>query len=84
MVVFVFILILIENSVANSGDPDQTLHSAASGLGLHCLPMSYRKDARLKWVNIIMLSIYTTLSTILTVDPRSTAPLFAYVPQKRR
>ena len=25
--------------LANSGDPDQTLHYAASDLGLHCLPM---------------------------------------------
>ena len=25
--------------VANNGDPDQTLHSAASDLGLHCLPI---------------------------------------------
>ena len=25
---------------ANSVDPDQTPHSAASDLGLHCLPMS--------------------------------------------
>ena len=24
----------------NSGDPDQILHSAASDLGLHCLPGS--------------------------------------------
>ena len=24
---------------ANSGDPDQTPHSAASDLGLHCLPI---------------------------------------------
>ena len=23
---------------ANSGDPEQTLHSATSDLGLHCLP----------------------------------------------
>ena len=23
---------------ANSGDPDQMLHSSASDLGLHCLP----------------------------------------------
>ena len=22
----------------------------ASGLGLHCLPMSHKKDARIKWV----------------------------------
>ena len=32
---------------ANSGDPDQTLHSVASDLGLHCLPMSHQKDTRL-------------------------------------
>ena len=25
--------------LANSGDPDQTPHDAASDLGLHCLPM---------------------------------------------
>ena len=25
--------------LANSGDPDQTPHNAASDLGLHCLPM---------------------------------------------
>ena len=32
---------------ANSGEPDQTPHTAASDLGLHCLPMSFKKDARL-------------------------------------
>ena len=26
---------------ANSGDPDQTPHSAASDLGLHCLPITF-------------------------------------------
>ena len=26
---------------ANSGDPDQTPRSAASDLGLHCLPITY-------------------------------------------
>ena len=25
---------------ANSGDPDQTPHSVASDLGLHCLPVT--------------------------------------------
>ena len=42
----------------NSGDPDQTLHSVASDLGLHCLPMSHIKDARHIWVKnaIILLS----------------------------
>ena len=31
---------------ANSVDPYQTLYSAASDLGLHCLPMSNIWDAR--------------------------------------
>ena len=35
---------------ANSEDPDQTAHSAASDLGLHCLSMSLFWDSRLKWV----------------------------------
>ena len=35
----------------NSGDPDQTLHSAVSDLDLHCLPMYHKKDAMLIWVN---------------------------------
>ena len=26
-------------------------HSAASDLGLHCLPLSHKKGARLIWVN---------------------------------
>ena len=36
---------------ANSIDPDQTPRSAASDLGLHCLPMSHLWDVRHKWVN---------------------------------
>ena len=32
---------------ANSGDPDQSPSSAVSDLGLHWLPMSHKKDARL-------------------------------------
>ena len=35
---------------ANSVDPDQMLHSAASDLGLHCLPVSLLWDTRCKWV----------------------------------
>ena len=30
--------------LANSEDPDQTPHSVASDLGLHCLPMSQKGD----------------------------------------
>ena len=35
---------------ASSGDPDQTLHSAASDLGLHCLPVTILGVSQLKWV----------------------------------
>ena len=34
----------------NSEDPDQTPRTAASDLGLHCLPMSLLWDARYNWV----------------------------------
>ena len=34
-------------------DPDQTPHSAASDLGLHCFPMSQKWDARLIRVKVI-------------------------------
>ena len=40
MVFFIFILILIEIPVSKQGRPVQTLLSAASGLGVHCLPRS--------------------------------------------
>ena len=32
---------------ANNGDPDQTPHSAASALGLHCLPITLLGVSRL-------------------------------------
>ena len=35
---------------ANSGDPDQMSHSAASDLGLHCLPNTLLGVSRLQWV----------------------------------
>ena len=47
---FIFIQFLIEYSVSNSGDPDQMPHSAVSDLGIHCLSMSHKMDARLIWV----------------------------------
>ena len=34
----------------NSGDSDQTPHSAASNLGLHCLPLTIILVSRLQWV----------------------------------
>ena len=35
----------------NNVDHDRTPRSAASDLGLHCLPMSVLGDARLEWVD---------------------------------
>ena len=34
---------------AHSGDPDETPHSAASDLGLHCLPITLLRVSRLQW-----------------------------------
>ena len=36
---------------ANSEDPDQMLHSTASDLGLHYLPITILRVSRLQWVN---------------------------------
>ena len=36
---------------ADSGDPDQTPRSAASELGLHCLPFTLLRVSRLQWVS---------------------------------
>ena len=36
---------------ANSGDPDQRLHSAASDLGLHSLPVTLSGVSGLQYVN---------------------------------
>ena len=48
MVVYLYVCSNLNRKIfANSGDPDQTPHYAASDLGLHCLPMSHNKDARL-------------------------------------
>ena len=37
---------------ANSEDPNQTPRSAASDLGLHCLPITLLGVSRLQWVDI--------------------------------
>ena len=50
---------------ANSVDPDQTPRSAASDLGLHCLPMSHLWDAWHKWANF--WSPYPTTSPALNL-----------------
>ena len=54
---FIFFQILKEHSVcANNGESDQMLHFATSHLGLHCSPMSHKKDARLIWVNNMFIT----------------------------
>ena len=35
---------------ANSGDPDEMPYSAASDLGLHCLPVTHLGVSSLQWV----------------------------------
>ena len=45
------------NFKRNGGEPDQTLHFAASDLVLHCLQMSHKKDPRLLWVKLCLGSI---------------------------
>ena len=54
---------------ANSRDPDQTPHSVASDLGLHCLPMSHKKDASHIWPGlkkraIILLSHKSSIHSV--------------------
>ena len=39
---------------ANSGNPDQMPHFAASDLGLLCLPITLLRVSRLKWVNSLL------------------------------
>ena len=50
MVFFIFIQILIEHSVSKQWRPRSDADSAAPDLGLHCLPMSYKKGSRFIWV----------------------------------
>ena len=47
---------------ANSEDPDQTPHSAASDLGLHCLPITNLWVSLLHWDNIYF---YRTIRKLL-------------------
>ena len=47
--IFIFIQ---DIQLANRGDPDQTPRSVASNLGLHCLPVSHKKDDRHIWVKV--------------------------------
>ena len=50
--IFIQILSLIDHFVSPHGDHDQTLCSNGTDLVLHCLSMSYKKEARFMWVKI--------------------------------
>ena len=52
---------------ANSGDPDQTPHSAASDLGLHCLPITLLGVFRLQWVKKKTKTLQQVLNKNFTV-----------------
>ena len=68
---------------ANIGDRDQMRHSAASGLGLHYLPTSNKKDARLILEKVTSNRLEKSVKEfqLLVYKGRrlSTTPQFLYV-----
>ena len=46
----IYTFLQMAKQFANSGDPDQMPRSAASDLGLHCLPVTLLQVSRLQWV----------------------------------
>ena len=46
---------------ANSGDLDQTPHSAASDLGLHCLSVTRLRVSSLQWVNTLWFQLQSKI-----------------------
>ena len=75
MVFFSFIQNLIEQYEANGRNPDQTLHSAASDMGLHCLPMSHKSDGFNKASDSKLFPVI--LHEKYPVKPRLMVPIFA-------
>ena len=60
-------LTLKVHTVSNQYESDQTPHVAASDLVLHCVPMSYKTDARhlrVKSANVIRLLQRTILRAV--------------------
>ena len=72
---YFFIFILFRR--ANSEDPNQTPHSEASDLGLHCLPMSQKWGARLIWVNIPYVCLLSN-KNLFTSSGRKTGRIVSY------
>ena len=55
---------------ANSRNPEQTPRSAASDLGLHCLPIALLGVSRLQWIKtspLILMQIKTTNMCLVRV-----------------
>ena len=57
--------------LANSEDPYQTPRSVATDMGLHCLPMSRKWDARLIWVNMVPGRFGPVVSALSRFGPGS-------------
>ena len=49
--IYIFLEKKMVKLFANSGEPDQTPRSAASDLGLHCLPVTLLRVSQLQWYN---------------------------------
>ena len=64
-VVFKFLLKFNRTSCKQSREPDQTLQSVASDLGLYYLSMSHKKNDRLLWVNTLVVYV-THISCIVS------------------
>ena len=61
---YVFILFLIDIQVSKQWRP----WSDAADLGLHCLPMSHKRDAKLIWVKkLASLQMKRTAKTLITL-----------------
>ena len=72
MVFLIFIHILIEHSASKQWRPRSAPHYVESGLGLHDLPTSHKKDARLKRVitlNLVRQLPYLVAYIANTMDP---------------
>ena len=57
---------------ANRIAPDGTPHSAASHLGLCCLPMSHKRDARLKGVKLQISMMLSEESAVVSFSQKKT------------
>ena len=53
---------------AKSEDLDQTPRSAASDLGLHCLPITLLGVSRVQWVNLFSTHLFTNSPPVLNIQ----------------